>query len=110
MDKEAFVTNLEAVKKRKILLIRVALSILFVTLVASVWVGKAHPHDAVQTTFKTFSMLGYSMVVYACISAVQRMTRRLGLHCPHCDKSLSGPQSHRVVASGNCSHCGMAVF
>jgi len=110
MDKEAFVSNLEAVKKRKILLIRVALSILFVTLVTSVWVGKVHPHDAVQTTFKTISMLGYAMVVYACIAAVQRMTRRLGLHCPHCDKSLSGPQSHRVVASGNCSHCGMAVF
>jgi len=110
MDKDVFVTNLETVKKRKILLIRVALSILFVTLVASVWVGKVHPHDAVQTTFKTFSLLGYAVVVYACVAAVQRLTRRLGLHCPHCDRSLAGPQSHRVVASGNCSHCGMAVF
>jgi DNA-directed RNA polymerase subunit RPC12/RpoP len=103
MDKEVFVTRLEAVKKRKILMIRVALSILFVTLITSVWVGKAHP-------FKTFSLLGYGIVVYACVAAVQRLTRRLGLHCPHCGRSLSGPLSHRVVASGNCSHCGSAIF
>jgi hypothetical protein len=50
------------------------------------------------------------MVVYACISAIQRLTRRLGLHCPHCNRSLSGPLSHRVVESGNCSHCGAAIF
>jgi L-lactate permease len=110
MDKQVFVTNLEAVKKQKILLIRVALSILFVTLIASVWVTKVHPHDAVRTTFKTFSMIGYGLVVYACVAAVQRLTRRLGLHCPHCGRGLSGPQSHRVVESGNCSHCGMAIF
>ena len=110
MDKQAFVTNLEAVKQRKILLIRVALSILFVTLLASVWVTKVHPHDAVRTTFKTFSLLGYGMVVYACVTAIQRMTRRLGLHCPHCGRSLSGPQSHRAVDSGNCFHCGAAIF
>jgi len=110
MDKQVFLTNLEAVKRRKILLLRIALSILFVTLVASVWVTKVHPHDGVRTTFKTFSLLGYGIVVYACVTAVQRMTRRLGLHCPHCDRSLSGPLSHRVVESGNCSHCGMAIF
>ena len=110
MDKQVFVTNLETVKKRKILLIRVALSILFVTLVAAMWMSKAHPHDAVRTTFRTVSMLGYAMVVYACISAIQRLTRRLGLHCPHCNRSLSGPLSHRVVESGNCSHCGAAIF
>ena len=63
-----------------------------------------------MTTFKTFALLGYGMVVYACVAAVQRMTRRLGLHCPHCNRSLSGPQSHRVVESGNCSHCGLAIF
>jgi hypothetical protein len=37
-------------------------------------------------------------------------TRRLGLHCPNCDRSLSGPLSRRVVESGNCSHCGAAIF
>jgi len=110
MDKQAFVTNLEAVKKRKILLIRVALSILFVTLCTSMWMQKVHPNDGVRTTFKTFALLGYGIVVYACVAAVQRMTRRLGLHCPHCNRSLSGPQSHRVVESGNCSHCGLAIF
>jgi len=110
MDKQMFVTNLEVVKKRKILLIRVALSILFVTLVTSVWINKVHPHDGLRTTFKTFSMLGYGMVVYACVTAIQRMTRRLGLLCPYCKRSLSGPLSHRVVDSGNCSHCGMSIF
>ena len=110
MDKQVFVSNLEAVKKRKILLLRVALSILFVTLCTSVWMQKTHPHDAVRTTFKTFSLIGYGIVVYACVAAVQRMTRRLGLHCPHCNRSLSGPLSHRAVESGNCFHCGMAIF
>ncbi|MDR3669441.1 MAG: hypothetical protein P4L36_01270 [Holophaga sp.] len=110
MDKDVLITNLAAVKKRKILMMRVALSILFVTLIASAWVGKVHPHDGVHTTFKTLSLFGYALVVYACVSAVQRMTRRLGLLCPHCGRSLSGPQSHRVVDSGNCSHCGLAIF
>jgi L-lactate permease len=110
MDKQLFVTNLEAVKQRKILLIRVALSILFVTLLTSVYMNKVHPHDAVRTTFKTFSLLGYGIVVYACVTAIQRMTKRLGLHCPHCGRSLSGPQSHRAVESGSCFHCGAAIF
>jgi hypothetical protein len=73
-------------------------------------VGKVHPDDGVRTVFKTFSLLGYALVVFACVTAVQRLTRRLGLHCPHCGRSLSGPMSHRVVDSGNCSHCGMAIF
>jgi hypothetical protein len=110
MDKQTFVANLKTVKKRKILLMRVALSLLFVTLVASMWVTKAHPHDGVRTTFKTVSLLGFAMVVFACVSAIQRLTRRLGLHCPQCDRSLSGPLSHKVVDSGNCSHCGAALF
>lgn len=110
MDKDVLVSNLAAVKKRKILMIRVALSILFVTLVTSVWVGKVHPHDGVQTGFKIVSTLGFALVVFLCVSAVRRLTRRLGLLCPHCGRALSGPLSHRVVESGNCSHCGLAIF
>ena len=110
MDKQLFVENLEAVKKRKILLLRIALSCLFILLVTSVWIGKTHPHDAIRPTFKTFSIFGFMIVVYACVSAIQRMTRRLGLHCPHCNRSLSGPQSHQAVATETCTHCGNRIF
>jgi hypothetical protein len=110
MDKQLFVTNLEAVKKRKVLLLRIALSFLFIILVASMWLSKTHPHDAIRTTFKTFSILSFMIVVYACISAMQRMNKRLGLHCPHCNRSLAGPQSHRAVATETCFHCGNRIF
>ena len=110
MDKQTFVDNLETAKKRKILLLRIALSFLFVILVASMWIGKTHPHDAVRPAFKTFSILGFMAVVYLCVSAAQRLTRRLGLHCPHCSRSLAGPMSRQAVASETCTHCGMRIF
>jgi len=110
MEKQVFITNLNAVKKRKILLLRIALSILFVTLICSVYVNKMHPHDGLMSTFKTFTLLGYAIVVYACVTAYQRIARRLGLHCPHCGRNLAGSQSGRVVETGNCSHCGLAIF
>ena len=110
MDKQIFVTNLALLKKRKILVIRIALSILFVTLLTSVYMNKVHPDDAIRSSFRTFSLIGYGIVVYTCISAIQRLTRRLGLLCPQCNRSLSGPQSHRVVQSGNCNRCGAAIF
>jgi hypothetical protein len=110
MDKQLFVTNLEAVKKRKILLIRIALSVLFIILVGNMWLSKTHPHDGVLSTFKTVSILGYMIVVFVCVTAMQRLTKRKGLHCPHCNRSLSGPQSHRVVDSETCIHCGNRIF
>jgi hypothetical protein len=110
MEKLEFEANLAAVKERKILLLRVALSTLFVLLVTSMWIDKAHPHDGVRTVFKTVSLIGYPMVVFVCITAVQRMSRRLGLHCPHCDRSLSGPVGRKVLASDTCCHCGNRLF
>jgi len=91
-------------------MIRVALSILFVLLVAAMYVNKVHPHDGIRTVFRAVCLLGYPGVVYLCIASVQRQNRRLGLHCPHCGRSLSGPLSHSVAASGNCMHCGDIVF
>jgi DMSO/TMAO reductase YedYZ heme-binding membrane subunit len=110
MDKAVFVANLAQVKKRKILLIRVALSFLFVLLAGSMWMDRAHPHDRAWSAIKTVGTVGFASVVFLCITSVQRMARRLGLHCPHCGRSLSGPLSHRVVAGGTCYHCGNQVF
>jgi len=110
MDKAVFVANLAQVKKRKVLLIRVALSALFLLLVGSMWMDKAHPHDQARSAFKTVGTVGFAAVVFLCITSVQRMARRLGLHCPHCGRSLSGPLSRKVVAGGTCYHCGSQVF
>ncbi len=110
MHKDEFAANLAVVKKRKILMIRVALSILFVLLATSMYMNKVHPKDGVRSVFLAVCMVGYPAVVYLCITSVQRLGRRLGLHCPHCGRSLSGPLAHKVVESGTCLHCGNYVF
>jgi len=110
LDKNLFIANLTLVRKRKILLIRLALSLLFLTLVASMWLSKAPVTAGFRQTFKTVSTLGFGMVVYACVAAIGRMTRRLGLHCPHCQRSLAGPLSHRAVSAETCFHCGGSLF
>ena len=110
MDKQLFIANLATVRRRKILLIRVVLSILFVLLVASMWLNKTHPHDRIHATFKTASSAGFLIVVFLAMTSMQRLTRRLGLHCPHCNRSLSGPLSHRAVTEETCFHCGRPLF
>jgi hypothetical protein len=110
MDKHVFSRNLETVKRRKILLIRVSLSLLFLILVTSMWMAKAHPHDAVRSTFKTVSLLGFMAVVYLCVASIQRLAQRLGLLCPHCSRGLSGLQGQQALASETCGHCGQRIF
>jgi len=110
MDRQNFTDNLEAVKRRKILLIRVALSFLFILLVSSMWMAKAHPHDAIRSLFKTAGIMAFGAVVYACVASIQAMARRLGLHCPHCGRNLSGLPGQRALASGTCFHCGQNLF
>jgi hypothetical protein len=41
---------------------------------------------------------------------LQKMSRRLNLHCPSCNRNLSGPMSQRVLASDQCFQCGMRLF
>jgi len=110
LDKSLFIENLARVRKRKVLLLRLSLSLLFVILAASMWLSKAQVTDGFRHGYKTVSILVFGLVVYACVAAIARMTRRLGLHCPHCQRSLAGPLSHRAVASDTCFHCGMGLF
>jgi hypothetical protein len=110
MDKQLFIDNLETVKRRKILLIRLSLSFLFIILVTSMWMSKAHPHDGLQSAFKTASMFGFMIVVYACVASIQRLGKRLGLHCPHCQRNLSGLPGQQSAASETCVHCGQRIF
>jgi uncharacterized membrane protein YkgB len=110
MDKRTFVDRLEAVKRRKILLIRISLSVLFVILATSMWMSKAHPNDGVRPVFKSASIFGFMIVVYACVASLQRMGRRLGLQCPHCDARLTGLVGQKAAASETCFHCGQRLF
>lgn len=41
---------------------------------------------------------------------MRRRARRNGLTCPSCHGALVGPAGEIAVASGNCAHCGEAVF
>lgn len=109
MDKATFVANLAFVKKRKILLYRVALVALFALLATSMWMTKAHPGSA-MTTFRIIGTGAFGVLVFVLMTMVQRMNRRLGMHCPHCDRNLSGPLSRRVVESDTCVFCGNLLF
>ena len=48
MDKATFVANLAFVKKRKTLLYRIALIVLFMILAGSMYMSKAHPGGAMD--------------------------------------------------------------
>jgi hypothetical protein len=110
LEKPTFVTNLAVLRKRKILLIRLCLALLWVILVAFMWLSKAHVGAGFRYGFKTSAILALAGVVYASVAAIGRLTRSLGLNCPQCDRSLGGPQSANAVRSGTCFHCGADLF
>jgi hypothetical protein len=110
VDKQVFIQNLEQVKRRKILLIRIGLSLLFVTLIASMWLSKTKTSPSVMLTFKMVAIAFFAGLAYSFISMIQKMSRRLNLYCPNCNRSLSGPVSHKVLSSDQCFQCGMKLF
>jgi hypothetical protein len=110
MDKAQFVANLAFVKKRRTLLYRIALVVLFLILAATMWLSKTHPADHVHAVFKTASTVGYGILVFVFMTVTHRLGRRMGMHCPHCDRNLSGQQSRRVVETDTCVFCGNPLF
>lgn len=110
MDKQTFVQNLALVKSRKILLLRIGLSLLFVTLCVSIYLTKTRASHADLLTFKLIAMAVLAAVAYASVTMIQNMCRRLGLYCPNCKRNLSGALSHKVVATDSCFQCGTKLF
>ena len=110
MDKQVFLQNLALDRRRKILLIRIGLSLLFVTLCTSMWLSKTRTSPHAMLMFKGIAIAGFAAMAYAFIVMIQNLSRRLGLHCPSCHRNLSGPQSHKVISSDRCFQCGMKLF
>jgi hypothetical protein len=110
MDKQVFVQNLDLIRRRKILLIRIGMSLLFVTLVTSMWLTKTDITPRGFLVFKGVAIAGFAALAYTFLTMLQKMSKRLGLHCPNCNRNLSGPLSHRVLSSDQCFQCGMKLF
>lgn len=110
MDKQVFIQNLAQVKRKKILFIRIGLSLLFVTLCTSMWLTKIKVSPHSMLTFKVLAIAFFAGLAYALISRIQKMCRRLDLYCPNCNRNLSGPMSHKVISSDQCFQCGMKLF
>ena len=110
MDKPEFVANLNQVKQRKVLLLRIGLSLLFVTICGWMWLSKTAPGSSTLHGFKTIAIAVFAALAYGFLTHLQKLSRRLGLHCPSCNRNLSGPLSHKVVESGNCFQCGTKLF
>lgn len=110
MDKQTFLQNLAQVRRRKILLIRIGMSLLFITLCTSMWLTRTRITPNGMLMFKGIAIAGFAALVYAFITMLQNMAKRLGLHCPNCNRNLSGPLSHKVLSSDQCFQCGMKLF
>ena len=110
MDKQTFIQNLALVRRRKLLLIRIGASLLFVTLCTAMWLSKTSMSPHGLLLFKGLAIAGFAALVYSFIVMLQNMSRRLGLHCPSCHRNLSGPLSHKVLSSDQCFQCGMKLF
>jgi hypothetical protein len=110
LDRQVFTQNLYLAKRRKILLLRIGLSLLFITLCTTMWLSKTKITPHAMLVYKTIAIAFFAALAYAFISMVQKMVRRLELHCPNCNRNLSGPMSHQVIESGQCFQCGMKLF
>jgi hypothetical protein len=110
MDKQAFLQNLDLVRRKKALYIRIGMSLLFITLVTSMWLTKTSIGPRGFLLFKGTAIAGFAALAYVFLTRIQKLCKRLDLHCPGCSRNLSGPQSQRVLASGQCFQCGMKLF
>ena len=110
MDKQTFIQNLAQAKRRKILLLRIGLSLLFITLCTSIYLTKTHTSPEGMWIFKAIVIAVLALVAYTFVSMIQNMCRRLGLYCPNCKRNLSGPLSGKVLASDSCFQCGTKLF
>lgn len=110
MDKQAYIENLDQVRRRKILLIRIGLSLLFVTLCTSMALTKTAISPRGMLVFKAAAVVSLAALAYVFITMIQRMCRRLGLYCPNCGRNLTGPMCQKVLSSDQCFQCGMKLF
>lgn len=110
MDKQVFLQNLLQLQRRKVLLMRIGLSLLFVTLIASVWLKKHHIDPQSLLIYKSIAIGVFAAMAYAFVTVIQSMARRLGLNCPKCGKNLSGPLANKVLSSEQCFRCGTRLF
>lgn len=110
MDKQVFIRNLDTIKRRKVLLIRVGMSLLFITLCTAMWLTKTTITPRGMLTFKMVAIAVFGALAYAFVAMIQRLARRLDMYCPNCGRNLSGPLSHKVLANDQCFQCGMRLF
>jgi hypothetical protein len=110
MDKQVFIQHLNMMNRRKILLIRIGMSLLFLTLCTFMWLTKSGISPRSMFIFKATATAFFAGLVFTFITMLQKMSRRLNLHCPSCNRNLSGPMSQRVLASDQCFQCGMRLF
>ncbi len=110
MDRQLFTNNLQLAKRRKILLLRIGLSLLFITLCTSMWLSKTPITPRSMLVFKVGAIAFFAGLAYTFITMIQKFCRRLDLYCPNCNRNLSGPMSHKTLESGECYQCGMRLF
>ncbi|HWQ10060.1 MAG TPA: hypothetical protein VN436_13160 [Holophaga sp.] len=110
MDKQVFTANLIQLQRRKVLLMRIGLSLLFVTIISSAWMRKNHVDQQTMLIYKSIAIGVFAAMAYAFVTVIQNMARRLGLNCPKCGKNLSGPLANKVLSSDQCFRCGTRLF
>jgi hypothetical protein len=110
MDKQVFIENLTQFRRRKILMIRIGASLLFITLSTSMWLSTTSISPHGMQLFKWTAIAGFAALMYTFIVKLQNMSKRLDLHCPHCDRNLSGPLSQKVLSTDQCFQCGAKLF
>lgn len=110
MDRQVFTQNLQTAMRKKILLLRIGLSCLFVAICVTMWLSKTSITPRGMLLFKGGLIVFFAGLVYALVTLVQKTCRRLDLYCPSCNRNLSGPVRQKILDSGLCSQCGMKLF
>lgn len=114
MTKQEFIANQRAAKREETRFSAAWIAFFFSILIGNAFVGKWMDHHKpawpIQVLFGCWLLGLLTANIVFLLWIAKRRARKFGLRCPHCDKPLTLTAGQIAVATGNCSHCGEAVF
>jgi len=74
------------------------------------WLDRNHPPAWIKWVFMVAFLAFMSGNLGWMIWSMKQRTRKYNMVCPSCGKPLTGYTGQIAVATGNCGHCGCALF
>jgi hypothetical protein len=86
------------------------MALLFAGLIGKICFNHFHPDSNSNPSAGGFLLLPSVACFLGAMWFEIHLPRKLGLLCPNCDRSLASKMGRTALLTGNCGHCGKAVF